>query len=155
MGKKRVSYLFISLLILSAIVVQAERLIDRYRITYVTMKDGLPHNFVDDMFKDSRGFLWISTAGGGLTRYDGYDFLYFSPNTPNCPLKSNFIINTCEDNQHRLWAVSEGGIDIIDLATQKPVQIEDHTEKMQSIVNRPAVKVMKDSKGCMWIEGDR
>ena len=39
-----------------------ERFADRYNITYVTMNEGLPHNFIDDLYKDSRGFLWISTA---------------------------------------------------------------------------------------------
>ena len=70
-----------------------ERFADRYNITYVTMNEGLPHNFIDDLYKDSRGFLWISTAGGGVSRYDGYEFVNYNPNTPNCKLKSNFIIN--------------------------------------------------------------
>ena len=38
-----------------------ERFADRYNITYITMNEGLPHNFVNDVYKDSRGFLWIST----------------------------------------------------------------------------------------------
>ena len=49
-----------------------EQFADRYHITYITMNDGLPHNFIDDLYKDSRGFLWVSTAGGGLSRFDGY-----------------------------------------------------------------------------------
>ena len=32
-----------------------ERFADRYNITYVTMNNGLPHNFIDDLYKDSRG----------------------------------------------------------------------------------------------------
>ena len=52
-----------------------ERFADRYNITYVTMNNGLPHNFIDDLYKDSRGFLWISTAGGGVSRYACYDFV--------------------------------------------------------------------------------
>ena len=97
-----------------------ERFADRYNITYVTMNEGLPHNFIDDLYKDSRGFLWISTAGGGVSRYDGYEFVNYNPNTLNCKLKSNFIINVCEDSAQRLWMVSEGGTDIIDLTTLKP-----------------------------------
>lgn len=102
-----------------------ERFADRYNITYVTMNEGLPHNFIDDLYKDSRGFLWISTAGGGVSRYDGYEFVNYNPNTPNCKLKSNFIINVCEDSAQRLWMVSEGGTDIIDLTTLKPTVPRD------------------------------
>lgn len=51
-----------------------EKFADGYNISYITMNEGLPNNFIDDIYKDSHGFLWISTQGGGLSRYDGYDF---------------------------------------------------------------------------------
>ena len=128
-----------------------ERFADRYNITYVTMNEGLPHNFIDDLYKDSRGFLWISTAGGGVSRYDGYEFVNYNPNTPNCKLKSNFIINVCEDSAQRLWMVSEGGTDIIDLTTLKPTVPGDAKGVLKNILNQPAAHVMKDSKGCIWL----
>ena len=65
--------------------------------------------------------MWISTAGGGLSRYDGYEFVNYTPNNHQCKLKSNFIRNVCEDAFQRLWIVSEGGTDIIDLSTLKPI----------------------------------
>ena len=55
-----------------------------------------------------------------VSRYDGYEFVNYNPNTPHCKLKSNFIINVCEDSFQRLWMVSEGGTDIIDLTNLKP-----------------------------------
>ena len=132
-------------------VLAQEGFANRYNITYVTMNEGLPHNFIDDLYKDSRGFLWISTAGGGVSRYDGYEFVNYNPNTPDCKLKSNFIINVCEDSAQRLWMVSEGGTDIIDLATLKPTVPGDAKGVLKNILNQPAVHVMKDSKGCIWL----
>lgn len=82
---------------------------DRYNATYITIDEGLSNNFVDDIYKDSRGFLWIAMSGGGLSRYDGYEFINFNPTTPYCKLKSNFIRNVHEDSFQRLWVVSEGG----------------------------------------------
>ena len=128
-----------------------ERFADRYNITYVTMNNGLPHNFIDDLYKDSRGFLWISTAGGGVSRYDGYEFVNYNPNTPHCRLKSNFIINVCEDSFQRLWMVSEGGTDIIDLTNLRPTLPRDAKGVLKNILNQPATHVMKDSKGCIWL----
>ena len=46
-------------------------LTDRYNLTSLDLSNGLPHNHVSDIFMDSNGFLWISTYGGGLVRYDG------------------------------------------------------------------------------------
>lgn len=128
-----------------------ERFADRYNITYVTMNDGLPHNFIDDLYKDSRGFIWLSTAGGGLSRYDGYEFVNYNPNTPQCKLKSNFIRNVCEDEFQRLWLVSESGTDIIDLSTLKPVIPTDPQGILTKLLEQPAIRVMKDSQGCIWL----
>ncbi|WP_303012488.1 two-component regulator propeller domain-containing protein [uncultured Bacteroides sp.] len=128
-----------------------EQFADRYHITYITMNDGLPHNFIDDLYKDSRGFLWVSTAGGGLSRFDGYEFINYNPGTPHLKLKSNFIRNVCEDDFQRLWIVSEGGTDIIDLATLQPV-IPSHRENdFSGILCQPATRVIKDTQGCIWL----
>lgn len=75
-------YLIIYSCFIMSVSLQAqEHFADRYNVSYITMDDGLPHNFIDDIYKDTRGFLWISTAGGGLSRYDGYEFIHFNPNT--------------------------------------------------------------------------
>ncbi len=127
---------------------------NHYNITYFTMNEGLPHNFVDDIYKDSHGFLWISMASGGLSRYDGYEFINFSPSTPYCKLKSNFISNVYEDNFQRLWIVSEGGIDIIDLQTMQNVLPDDPKGKLTPLLNRPASHVERSADGCIWVHCD-
>src|SRR5713226_3827496 len=38
-----------------------------------TIADGLAHNEVNRIVRDSRGFLWFCTADG-LSRFDGYTF---------------------------------------------------------------------------------
>lgn len=121
---------------------------DHYNVAYITMSEGLPHHSVDDIYKDSRGFLWISLGGGGLARYDGYEFLEFSPNTPHCKLKSNFIRCAREDRFQRLWVTSEGGIDIIDLNTLQSV-LPGGLEP--SFVGQPASYVTLDARGCIWL----
>lgn len=143
--------LFLSFLPFTGTIGAQERFADRYNITYVTMNDGLPHNFIDDLYKDSRGFLWISTAGGGLSRFDGYEFVNYNPNTPHCKLKSNFIRNVCEDNYQRLWMVSEGGTDIIDLSILKTVIPRHPKGILFKILEQPATRVFKDTQGCIWL----
>jgi signal transduction histidine kinase/ligand-binding sensor domain-containing protein/CheY-like chemotaxis protein/AraC-like DNA-binding protein len=129
-----------------------ERFADRYNISYITMKDGLPHNMIDDICKDSNGFLWISTAGSGLARYDGYEFINFSPNAIHCKLKSNFINNVCEDPHLRLWIVSEEGTEILDLATMQLTTPDDPKGLLAEILSKPAFVVTCDSQGCIWLQ---
>lgn len=46
----------------------------------VDVKSGLADNFVRDVTTDSEGYIWLSTING-LSRYDGYRFLNFHPQT--------------------------------------------------------------------------
>lgn len=148
-------YLIIySCLIMSGSLQAQERFTERYNVSYITMDDGLPHNFIDDIYKDTRGFLWISTAGGGLSRYDGYEFIHFNPNTFHCKLKSNFIRNVYEDTFQRLWIVSEGGTDIIDLSTLHPIVPNDPKGLLAELIKQPAYSVMRDSQDCIWLQCD-
>ncbi|SDG23022.1 Signal transduction histidine kinase [Dyadobacter soli] len=41
---------------------------------HFTTANGLPHNSVNDLSVDSKGFVWLATEGG-LTRFDGRNFL--------------------------------------------------------------------------------
>lgn len=59
---------------------------DEYNIHFVTMDDGLMHNYIDDIYKDRMGFLWFST-GGGLSRYDGYKFVHYNMTSVPVALK--------------------------------------------------------------------
>ncbi len=128
-----------------------ESFTDRYNTVYITMDEGLSNNFVDDIYKDRQGFLWISMSGGGLSRYDGYEFINFTPATPHCRLKSNFIRKVHEDNFRRLWVVSEGGTDIIDLTTMQSVVPHDPRKKLKTLIGQPASMVTQDACGCIWL----
>jgi ligand-binding sensor domain-containing protein len=60
------------LLLVLSFVVRAERLPLK---TYTTA-DGLAHNVINKIVRDSRGFLWFCTEEG-LSRFDGYSFTNF------------------------------------------------------------------------------
>jgi len=122
-----------------------------YNTTYVTMDDGLLNNFIDDIYKDSQGFLWISTAGGGLSRYDGYEFIHYNTNTTRIKLKSNFIRKVCEDNFGRLWVISEGGIDILDLSTLNQTHPMDDKGVFDTLRCGNTLQITKDTKGNIWV----
>ncbi|MBR2395289.1 MAG: hypothetical protein IKB00_01635, partial [Bacteroidaceae bacterium] len=81
---------------------------------FIGISDGLPSNFVDDIMFDDAGFMWVATSGGGLCRYDGYEFIVMATGTEK-PLKSNFVRNVVEDGFHRMWIGTEWGIEVFDL----------------------------------------
>ena len=94
---KRHSLLFALFIFLSSLSIQAEgtagKWSERYNVTAITMDEKLPHNFVDDILKDSQGFLWIATRGEGIARYDGYEFTAFNMGSTHTKLRSLSLIH--------------------------------------------------------------
>lgn len=128
----------------------ADRFFSKYNFNYMTDKDGLPHCFADDIFKDSDGYIWIATHHG-IARYDGYQYLNYNTQT-SVKLKNDFVHKFCEDNFHRLWIASEGGIDILDLNTYGLVSLLLPADSpLQKMMDGYVNTLYKDRKGNLWI----
>ncbi|HEU4390863.1 MAG TPA: two-component regulator propeller domain-containing protein [Blastocatellia bacterium] len=82
--------------------VHAERLPLR---TYTTA-DGLAHNRVNRIVRDSRGFLWFCT-GEGLSRFDGYTFVNYGVEQG---LPHNEVTDFIETRGGELWVATWGGL---------------------------------------------
>ncbi|WP_373732512.1 two-component regulator propeller domain-containing protein [Bacteroides heparinolyticus] len=126
------------LLLLPDCILAQETFAKHYNATYITMDEGLPANFIEDIFQDSQGFVWLSLSGGGLSRYDGYEFIHFNSNTFHRKLKSNFVRCVREDRFHRLWVSSEGGVDLIDLRTLQTLRPDKLKGLPATLMNHPA-----------------
>lgn len=65
--------------------------------------EGLSHNNVKAILRDSYGFLWIGTESG-LNRYDGYGFKVYTKRSGNSnALPSNDIYGLQEDDFGNIW----------------------------------------------------
>lgn len=148
------SILFLNVLYISAN--QYGSISSRYTFNTITVEDGLPLNFIDDVFKDSKGYIWVSTQGGGLSRYDGYEFVQYNVNSYPVALKSNFIRQTSEDAFNRLWVASDYGIDIIDMTTMQKSNIiyDINNNLLAKILDSPTNSLFVGSNGSMWVVTD-
>lgn len=126
----------------------------RYLFTHLTMEDGLPRNYVEDLMKDSRGFLWISTGGDGVTRYDGYEFLTFNASSKQVKLKNNFVLKFCEDRFGRIWMVGEKGLDIMDAERLRLIRPQELGNTFTSFSVKSAAFVYCSSTGNIWLGAD-
>lgn len=121
-----------------------------YNVGYLTVSEGLPHNFVDDIYRDSRGFLWIGLGGCGLSRYDGNEFINFNITSDEYPLTGNFAIEIVEDKFENLWVATEGGISVINIYNLKPQMIEDRSGRLAEVLRTPMWALTVDSQGKIW-----
>lgn len=127
----------------------------RYNVSYLNMAAGMPNNFADDIFQDSYGFVWISTHGGGLVRYDGFNFMNFGLGAPGISLRSNSCRNTCEDHFKRLWVAFEEGPQVLDLKTMQPVVPPCENSQVEAQLNKVfknlCTRIYCDAKGNIWM----
>ena len=124
---------------------------DSYNISVIGMDDGLLHDYIDDIYKDNRGFVWFSSRSG-LSKYDGYTFTHYNMNSNPVSLKGNFVHKVCSDYFGRLWIASEGGLDVLDLNNSKLSNLfKSENYSKYAFLKQPISNIITDSRGSVWI----
>lgn len=77
---------------------------------HIDRRTGLPNSSINSVYMDKLDFMWFG-SGDGLTKYDGSSFQPFKYDPYRVGTISNNIIkDIIEDNQDRLWVVTQLGI---------------------------------------------
>lgn len=71
-----------------------------------SVKEGIAQSQVYSVLQDSRGYLWMGTRGGGITRYDGFKFVSY---TKKDLLSSNYIYVIKESKDGKLLIGTNNG----------------------------------------------
>jgi ligand-binding sensor domain-containing protein len=79
----------------------------QYNFHNYSVKDGIAQSQVYSLLQDSRGYLWMGTRGGGISRYDGINFKTYSVNDG---LINNYVFCIKEDPTHTLWIGTNNGL---------------------------------------------
>jgi ligand-binding sensor domain-containing protein/signal transduction histidine kinase len=87
--------------------------------TYTTA-DGLPHNSINRIVKDSRGFLWFCTREG-LSRFDSYSFTNFGVAEG---LVNSSVNDLLETRGGEYWVATDGGLMRFDPRGTAPTRVE-------------------------------
>src|ERR1700736_1190436 len=109
--------LFLLLILLFLpLVARAERL----PLKAYTVADGLAHNEINKIVRDSRGFLWFCTSDG-LSRFDGYTFTNYGIDhgLPNRSATSLLI-----SRRGDYWVGTWGGLFRFDPSSSPPQKFE-------------------------------
>lgn len=79
----------------------------QYNFHNYSVKEGVAQSQVYSLLQDHRGYLWMGTRGGGLTRFDGTEFKTFSLKDG---LPNNYVSCIKEDSLHNLWIGTNNGL---------------------------------------------
>lgn len=84
----------------------ADALAQRLPLKVYSTADGLAHNTVNRIVRDSAGFLWFCTAGG-LSRFDGYSFTNFGVDQG---LPHADVTDFLETRSGEYWVATRAGL---------------------------------------------
>jgi signal transduction histidine kinase/ligand-binding sensor domain-containing protein len=111
------------------------------------VEDGLPHNGVNNIVRDARGFLWIGTSGG-LARFDGRNFVEY-------PMPAGFAQGRYNI---RALAVEDGRTMLMINAANKLIRLRDGKYELHPanahLQNLALFNLAVDDTGAIWIGAD-
>ncbi len=83
----------------------------------------LPSSFINQIYLDKDGFLWIATRNG-LSKYDGYQFYTYRKERTN-KMRSSYVNYICQDNNGLFYLGLYGGLQTFDGTSFQDVNIKD------------------------------
>ena len=123
----------------------------QYQFSQLDISNGLSHNHVNCIYKDSEGFMWFGTASG-LNRFDGYTFKVFKHDADNKnSLLDDFIIDIFELPNKKLYISTRTGYCFYD--PEKEQFNSDISPLLRSLdlpVYPAPSKIIRNDHGDFW-----
>ena len=121
-----------------------------YNFSRVDIENGLSHNQVYAIYRDSTGFVWFGTASG-LNRFDGYTCRVFTgiPNDTTS-LPDNNIAAIFGLPGNKMWLASLDSVAVYDPVTEK---FDRHYQYYLANLQLPQSRLVysiKDKQGNYW-----
>ena len=132
---------------------KAEKSNSRYfYMSGVSSENGLSHNYVNTIFKDSRGFLWFGTFDG-LNLYNGNTCKkYLYTKTEGSTYQNKLIHSIYEDRDGYLWIGTNGYQVYTFNHTNEEFEIHalPVNDGLANTTTCHIYKILQDNDGVMW-----
>ena len=106
-----------------------------------TYLDGLGSDYIEAIYQDRDGFLWVGTGGSGTSRYDGEKFVNF---TTDDGLANNTVDAIHQDQAGYLWFGTNGGVSRYDGERFANFTTDD------GLANNVVDVIYQDQAGYLW-----
>jgi len=130
------------------IVSHGDNLSADYSFSTYSVSEGLSQSTVFAVFQDSEGFIWIGTRGGGLNRFNGYNFDVFMHNAADSSsLSHNEVLSIYEDSKKTLWIGTRGGgLNRFDRDKQSFIRYQ-----LDSLEDIPVKSIFEDENNTLFL----
>jgi two-component system sensor histidine kinase ChiS len=126
-------------------------------IDYKHVYDRMSTLYINWIYPDMRGNLWMPTHNAGLNKFNvetrQYTSYRYDPNNPSS-ISSNMLGSVVEDTvqgKEVLWLATYNGLDKFDLKTEEFSHYKHNPGNPQSLCNDRIIRVFKDKTGIIWI----
>ena len=123
---------------------EAPRFKDNARcdLRYMDKEHGMASSFIWSILEDRRGIIWMGTARGGLSRFDGSHFTSY---TPVEGLNDDIVLSLTEDLKGNIWfGTYKGGIG------KYNGKVFTFYGQWEGFSPNPVNGILADSKGNIW-----
>jgi ligand-binding sensor domain-containing protein len=117
----------------------------QYNFRGFSVADGLAQSQVYAICETSRGYLWVGTRGGGISRFDGRNFVSLSEEDG---LVNNYIRAIFEDKAGNLWIGTDEGLSRYDGRKFTNFTVAN------GLGANTITSIIQDTKGNLWFGTD-
>lgn len=129
--------------------------IERNRIEQPLLKNfyvlgGLKDNFIQCIFKDNAGTMWVGTHSKGVNKYNANKLKfksYFNDPNDNSSLSGQSIFSIFEDSQKNIWIGTYDG----ELCKFNPQEEKFDTFAEGELKGKSILSINEDRNGALWI----
>jgi ligand-binding sensor domain-containing protein len=109
------------------------------RLTWetITRQDGLPHNWIYDIYQDSTGRIWVGTWGGGLALLQDDRWTTYKKTEG---LHCNEVTCIREDSRGKIWIATDDGLNTFD----------GHRIENAGLAGKSLLNITFDKQGNLW-----
>jgi len=120
----------------------------------IGIEEGLSQASIHCICQDSKGFIWIGTESG-VNRYDGYNFIVYTPEVRNPKSLSNsWVYSVYEDHLGTLWIGTDNGLNRFNREKETFIHYFHDPEDPNSLSNNKVYTIYEDKSGSLWMGTD-
>ena len=116
---------------------------------YYSTDKGLSSSFINKLYQDKKGFIWIATENG-LNKFDGTKFLVYNKiQGDSTSLKSNYVRTLFEDSAGNFWIGCMNGLMKFNRDTETYTEVKIVDEK-GSVQEPHIMSIIECKNGDIW-----
>jgi len=100
--------------------------------------------YIRRMFQDKSGNIWFGTNGDGVCRYDGKNYVYFSPTDLRSGFGGEAVRGIIQEENGNIWFATNHGVTRFDGS-----KFVNFTEN-DGLANNQVWSILKDKSGKLW-----